>query len=206
MYMYIYSFLYMYIYMYIFQYMYIYMYLHIHIYIYININVCVYIYIYTYLYVYAQFQIWSPWVLWDMWCLPWMTWLIRVCDMTHSHVTWGVHICDRARSDELHDAFIRVTCNMTRWSERHDSSLRGIWFIHVGEMTHSYVWHDPFSHIHMSDIANSYTRSTGTNFTHKQGDNVWHDASRAVTLLDAFVFEVLTTSLWCGKSGGSRGL
>jgi len=64
-----------------------------------------------------------------------VTWLIHVCDMTHSYVwhdsficvTWLVHVCDMTRSYVWHHSFIRVT-----------------WLIHMCDMTHSYVWHDSF--------------------------------------------------------------
>ena len=62
-----------------------------------------------------------------------VTWLIHMCDMTHSHVwhgaficvTWLIHMCDMMNSYVWHDAIIFVT-----------------WLIHMCDMTHSYVWPD----------------------------------------------------------------
>jgi len=62
-----------------------------------------------------------------------VTWLIHMCDMTHSYVwhdsficvTWLIHMCDKTHSYVWHDSFICVT-----------------WLIHMCDMTHSYVWHD----------------------------------------------------------------
>jgi len=56
------------------------------------------------------------------------TWLIHMCDMTHSRVwhdlftcvTWLIHVCE--------DSFTCVT-----------------WLIHMCDMTHSHVWHDSFT-------------------------------------------------------------
>jgi len=64
-----------------------------------------------------------------------VTWLIRMCDMTHSYVwhdsftcvTWLIHMCDMTHSYVRHDTLICVT-----------------WHTHMCDMTHSYVWHDSF--------------------------------------------------------------
>ena len=63
------------------------------------------------------------------------TWLIHMCDVTHSYVqrdsficaTWLIHMCDMAHSYVWHGPFICVT-----------------WPIHMCDMTHSYVCHDSF--------------------------------------------------------------
>ena len=97
-----------------------------------------------------------------------VTWLIYMCDMTHSYVwhdsfmcvTWLIHMCDMTHSNVWHDSFICVT-----------------WLIHMWHMTHSYVWHDSFICvtwlficvtwlIHMCDMTHSY---------------VWHDLFVCVT-------------------------
>jgi len=70
----------------------------------------------------------APYSLGDM-SSPCVTWLIHMCDLTHSYV-WHdsfIHICDMTCSYVCHDSFIRVT-----------------WLIHMCDMTHLYVWHDSF--------------------------------------------------------------
>ena len=76
-----------------------------------------------------------------------VTWLIHVCDMTHSCVwhdsfmcvTWLIHVWDMIHSCVWHDPFMCVT-----------------WLIHVCDMTHSCVWHDSFTCvtwlIHVCDL------------------------------------------------------
>jgi len=62
-----------------------------------------------------------------------VTWLIPMCDMTHSYVwhdaiicvTWRIHMCEMTHSYVWHDSIICVT-----------------WRIHMCDMSHSYVWHD----------------------------------------------------------------
>jgi len=54
-----------------------------------------------------------------LWYIPFIcvTWLIRMCDMTHSYVrhdsficaTWLIHMCDMTHSYVRHDSFICVT-------------------------------------------------------------------------------------------------
>jgi len=71
-----------------------------------------------------------------------VTWLIHMCDMTHSCVwhdsfmrvtysficlTWLIHMCDVTHSYVLRDSFICVT-----------------WLIRMRDVTHSYVWRDSF--------------------------------------------------------------
>ena len=59
-----------------------------------------------------------------------VTWLIDVCDMSHSYVryvsfirvTWHIHMCGVTRSYVRHDSFMCVT-----------------WFIRMCDMTHSCV-------------------------------------------------------------------
>jgi len=62
-----------------------------------------------------------------------VTWLIHMCDMTHSYVwhdsficvTWLIHMCDMNHSFVWHDSFICLTR-----------------LIHMCDMADSYVWHD----------------------------------------------------------------
>jgi len=116
-----------------------------------------------------------------------VTWLIHMCDMTHSYVwrdsficvTWHIHMCDTTHSCVWHDPFICVTrlnhhmCGMTPSSHVwNDTSIIlpficVTWFIHECDTTHlSHVWHDSFITwvawlIHMCDMTHSY---------------VWHDS------------------------------
>jgi len=85
------------------------------------------------------------------------TWLIHICDMTHSYVcydsficvlrlihmcemraTWLTHMCDMAHSYVCYDSFICV-----KWV-RHDSLICVIYLIHMCAMPHSYMWNDWF--------------------------------------------------------------
>jgi len=122
-----------------------------------------------------------------------ITWLIHVCDISHSDVwrdsfiyviicvTWLIHTCDMTHSYVWHDSFICVT-----------------WLIHMCDMTHSYMWHDSLVCVtwlvtwripvsvqrcnedkecvtwlmHMCDMAHSY---------------VWHDSS--ILWHDSFMFK-----------------
>jgi len=97
-----------------------------------------------------------------------MTWLICISDMIHSHV-WHKLIAVRAQrlgrilnllkgQPQWHESFPCVAwriyrCdmtyhvyNMTRWSvgAMFWLSVRPTWLIHMCDVTHSYVWHDPF--------------------------------------------------------------
>ena len=65
------------------------------------------------------------WVMSHIW-KKYVTWLIHICDMTHSYV-W-------------HDSFICVT-----WYVWHNSFISVTWLIHMCDTTHSYVWHDSFT-------------------------------------------------------------
>jgi len=78
-----------------------------------------------------------------------VTWLIHMCDMTHSHVwhdsftcvTWLIHMCDMTHSHVWHDSFWSVsdacvtwlfhTCDMTPSYARHDSCVFVTWLVHV---------------------------------------------------------------------------
>jgi len=110
-----------------------------------------------------------------------VTWLIHICDMTHSYVrhdsficaTWLIHTCDMTHPHVWHDPFIRMTwlihiCDMTRSYVWQYSFIYVTWLIHTYDMTHSYVRHDSFIRlawlIHMCNMTRSY---------------VWHDTSRA---------------------------
>jgi len=76
-----------------------------------------------------------------------VTWLIHMCDVTHSYVwrdsficvTWLIHRCDMTHSCVWHDSFIGVT-----------------WLIHMCDVTHSYVWRDSFICVTWLCIAQVY--------------------------------------------------
>ena len=76
-------------------------------------------------------------------CVTWIficvTWLIRMCDMTHlcmwydsfANVTWLIHVCDMTDLYLWHDSFMCVT-----------------WLLRVCDVCHmtpSRVWHDSFT-------------------------------------------------------------
>jgi len=84
-----------------------------------------------------------------------VTWLIHMCDVTHSYVchdsftcaTWLIHMCDMTHS---YVAWLIHMCDMTHLYVRHDSLMCATWHIpvwlviHTCDMTHSYMWHDSF--------------------------------------------------------------
>ena len=108
-------------------------------------------------FIWSIFDVFREWLnVGSFWCHDWVcfcrystcvkysicvTWLIHMCDMTHSyvwhnsficvtwliHVAWPIHMCDMTHSYVWHDSFICVT-----------------WLIHMCDMTHSYVVHDSF--------------------------------------------------------------
>jgi len=76
-------------------------------------------------------------------CDWWRLQVIRVCDMTHSHVWhFSSHVCDLPL---WHDSFMSVACR-----------------IHVCDTTHSDLWHNSFKsvkhRIHMCDTLQSQVR------------------------------------------------
>ena len=99
---------------------------------------------------------------------PSVTWLIHVCDMTHSRVwhdsflcvtwttrdrvcllcvTWLIRVCpgDMTHLCLLQDSFMSVTwliymCDKTDSCVWQDSFIRVTWLIHTCDTTHSYVW------------------------------------------------------------------
>jgi len=93
-----------------------------------------------------------------------VSWLIYVCDMTHSYVWHDRLICVWSCIYGVwYDSFIRVTwlihvqyvsgscavCDMTRLGRGmdylhvwHDSCIWVTWLIHAYDVTHLYVWHD----------------------------------------------------------------
>jgi len=113
-----------------------------------------------------------------------VTWLIHMCDMTHSHVwhdsftyvTWPIRMCGTTHSYVWHDSSICVTwlihmCDVAHSHMWHGSFICVTWLIHVCDMTHSYVtWliHMCDMTLHMCDMTHSY---------------VWHGSFTCVTWL-----------------------
>jgi len=115
-----------------------------------------------------------------------VTWLVQMCDMTHSYlrhdssigltlicVSSLIHMCDMTHSYARHDSCICATwlCDMMThsyvWHEdsfvcvtRHDSFICVTWLIHMCVVTYPYVWRDSFICatwlMHMCDITHSY--------------------------------------------------
>ena len=100
-----------------------------------------------------------------------VTWLIHVCDMTHSYVwhdssmtTFSKISLDMTHSRVWHDSFICVTWlihdDLFADLLRHDSFMCVTQFVHMCNMTHLYVWHDSSKRvtwlIHMWDMTHSY--------------------------------------------------
>jgi len=129
--------------------------------------------------------------------IPVVTWLVHMCDMTHSCVTWLIHTCgqggqgSRLNSDPCWD--------MTHAYVWYGTFTCVIWHIHMCDMTHPYVWHVSFIYaarvvdwiqipvetwlVHMCDMTHSYVwhdsficatwRIHMCNMTHSY---VWHDS------------------------------
>jgi len=88
------------------------------------------------------------------------TWLIHMCDMTHSYVrhdsficaTWLIHMCDMTLSHVRHDLFICMTivsheaCASSTSSRACLQFMRVTWLVHTCQVTRSYgtshVQHD----------------------------------------------------------------
>jgi len=88
----------------------------------------------------------NPWI--PAWCLHYYcaSWLIHICDMTHSYV-WHdtfirvarfVHMCALTHSYVWHDPFICVTCLIHMWdvTQSHHTSLRYAWVMSHTSMSH----------------------------------------------------------------------
>jgi len=95
--------------------------------------------------------------------VTYVTWLIHMCDMTHSHigqdsfmwviwlthvwVIWLTHVHDltwRIRWSFICVTWLTHICDMTHPYVWHDSLTYATWLIHMCDMTHSHMWHDSF--------------------------------------------------------------
>ena len=87
----------------------------------------------------------------DAFIYVWRDSFIYVWHDSFIRVTWLIHMCDMTHSCVWHDSFICVTWLI---SYRADVTCRKCvtwliyicvtWLIHICDMTHSYVWHDSF--------------------------------------------------------------
>jgi len=115
-----------------------------------------------------------------------VTWLIHVCDVTHSCVwrdsfmcvTWLIHVCDSftcvTHSYVWHDSFTCVTHSCV-W---HDSFRSRAWLIQVCDMTQSFVWElDVQSHLMDSCTCGTWL----TQVCDMAHSCVWHDSFMCVT-------------------------
>ena len=84
---------------------------------------------------YSLYNTYIPECKYSMYIFMCVTWLIHMCDKTHSYVwhdsficvTWLIHMCDTTYSYVWRDSFICMT-----------------WLIHMCDTTYSYVWRDSF--------------------------------------------------------------
>jgi len=117
-----------------------------------------------------------------------VTWLIHMCDMTHSYVWHDSFICDMTH-------WLR---DMTHWCVRYDSSIYVIWLIHMYAMTESYMWRDPFICVTWLSLRCDVTR------THKffldviftlKNHNCLHTNIhlKKITIFDTRIFYVIFT-------------
>jgi len=84
-----------------------------------------------------------------------MTWLVFICDMTHSHVWNDSFVCV---------TWLNCTCGLTYSHVWHDSFTRVTWLMYLCGISYSYVWHESCTCtrvtwlIHMCVMTHSYVR------------------------------------------------
>jgi len=94
-----------------------------------------------------------------------VTWLMHMCDLTHSYVWHESFICMTRPNDWDLREFCSSGCV---W---HDSFIRVTWLIHMCDMTQSYLWHDLFM------------RSAALDVCGMPHSHVWRDSFICVTWL-----------------------
>ena len=136
-----------------------------------------------------------------------VTWLIHMCDVTHSYKwhgpfifktwllykweTWLIHTCDMTHSYVWHDSFIQATRPFHVYRhdwficERHDSFTCVTWLMHISDTTLSCVRHDSF-------ICERHDSFICIDMTHSY---VWHDSSICVTRL-LYMWETWLIHMW----------
>jgi len=115
--------------------------------------------------------------------------------ITDKHVTFLIHTCvadfqqpmgHDTRMNETYGTWFVHMCDMTHSYLWHDLFICVTWFIHKCDMTHSYVWHGSFIRvtwlIHMCDMTHSHVwhDSSIRDMTHW---HVWHHSFICVTWL-----------------------
>ena len=123
-----------------------------------------------------------------------VTWLIYLCDITHSHVWHGSLMCATRiqMSDMTHSFTCVIWIYLRVW---HDSfTISHMWhaafigatcLIHTCDMTHSHVWHDSlmaFAMLLDSSICVTWLIRV-CDITHSAVFPTWHESSSCVTWL-----------------------
>jgi len=121
-----------------------------------------------------------------------VTWLIHMCDMTHSYVwhdsficvTWLIHISDMTHPYGWHDSFICATWPIAdhqangRVASRyiwHDSFISMAWLMHMRGVTRLHVWHDSFIYVtwlfadHQANHREASSSTCGSNARNGRG-------------------------------------
>ena len=100
-----------------------------------------------------------------------VTWLIHVCDVTHSHewhdsfirVTWLIHVCEMTHSYVWHDSFICVTWLVRR--ARHNTAT------HCNELENSATHYNTVQHMHHTHTYAGY--ATNQEVVRQRSQLVW---------------------------------